>query len=95
MSELEKAKLYIGESSDGHDDLITFLLGEAEKIIKGRTKTPKRYEHLKLEAVLFAWNIRGVEGSKSRSTIGFSESLANSIMSDFIKQRMPAPYVIK
>lgn len=96
MSDLEKVKLLIGiDEDDSNDKLIELLLEQAEGIIKSRTRFSKDYDYLKVEAAVFAFNQRGTEGNKSQSSGGFSTSSYFSIMSDFIRNNMPARYIIR
>lgn len=97
MSELQEVKMWIGiENTDtSQDSLLTALLNRAGEIIKGLSKQPEKYNYLKLEAVIFAYNQRGAEGNKSQSSGGFSTSWYYETMSKFIRSNMPARYVIK
>ena len=94
MSELEKVKLWIGLEDNDDDALIELLLETAEEIIKGRTLVPKDFESLKVEAVVVAYNQRGSEGTKVGSSDGFSTSWYSDTMEQFIKNKMPARYVV-
>lgn len=95
MGELEQVKLLLGLLDDEQDSLITLLLERAGEIITSLTKTPKDYKHLKIDAVVVAYNQRGAEGNKVTSSGGFSQSWAYDTMYSYIRANLPAPYVIK
>ena len=94
MGELEKVKIWLGIIGTEEDGLITLLLEEVESIIGRLSQTPNDYKHLKIEAVIYAYNQRGAEGNKFSGSDGFSQSWYYATMSSFIKNNMPAPYVI-
>ena len=95
MSELDKVKILLGIDGTKDDGLITLLLLEAESIINGLSRISNSYKHLKLEAVVIAYNQRGAEGNKTTGSDGFSQSWYFDTMSSFIKSKMPAQYAIK
>ena len=95
MSELEQVKALIGLVGDDEDELIQLLLTRAEEIINKLSMTPKRHQHLKVDAVIVAYNQRGAEGNKVTSSGGFSQTWSYNTMYDFIRANLPARYVIK
>ena len=95
MGELEQVKALIGLNHDEEDALITLLLNRAEEIINKLSRTPKQYGHLKIDAVVVAYNQRGAEGNEATSSGGFSQTWSYNTMYDFIKAKLPARYVIK
>lgn len=97
MSELEQVKTLIGIeiSNTDEDSLLNLLIERAGKIINELSRTPSTYEHLKVDATVFAYNQRGAEGNKTISSGGFSQSWYYDTMARFIKAHIPAQYVIK
>jgi hypothetical protein len=95
MSELEKVKLLIGLVDDDENSLITLLLELADEILRKLSRTPEDYGHLKIDAVVVAYNQRGAEGNKETRSGGFSQTWSYNTMYDFIKAKLPARYVIK
>lgn len=95
MSELEKVKIWIGLEGNDEDALITLLLEEAESMLQRLSRTPNDYKHLKIEAVIAAFNQRGAEGNKSTGSGGFNQTWYFDTMSSFLKSNMPAQYVIR
>lgn len=95
MSELEEVKLLLGLKNDDDDALISLLLNRAGEIINGLTRTPTRYNYLKIEATVIAYNQRGAEGNKSVNSGGIGQTWVHDVMSKFIRSNMPAQYVIK
>lgn len=97
MDDLEKVKVLIGldiDNEEAFDVFITLQLERAEDIIKNATLTPKKYEHLKVDAVVFAFNQQGYEGQLSGGTMGISANWDSTSMDRYIRERMPAPYTI-
>lgn len=92
MTELEEVKILIGDVAVGNDQLLTVLLDRASKIVNGLTRTPKDYQHIKIEAVIYAFNQRGAEGNKSQSSGGMNTSWYYASMSQYIKENMPAQW---
>lgn len=95
MSELEQVKTIIGIVDESEETLITLLLERAGDIIQLLSKTPKDYKHLKIDAVVFAYNQRGAEGTKAINSGGFSQTWAYDTMYHYIRGNLPARYVIK
>lgn len=95
MGELEQVKAIIGLVDDSEDDLITLLLERAGDIIKLLSVSHKDYKHLKVDAVVVAYNQRGAEGNVSTSSGGFNQTWAYTTMYDYIRNNLPARYVIK
>lgn len=94
VSELEKVKLWIGVEHTDDDSLIEMLLETAKEIIRRNTKFPNDYKTVELEAVVVAYNKRGSEGTRSGSSDGFSASWYSDTMEQFIKDKLPARYVV-
>ena len=94
MSELEKVKLWIGVEHTDDDSLIEMLLETAGEIMARLSRFPKDYESVKISAVVVAYNQRGSEGTRSGSSDGFSASWYSDTMEQYIKDKLPARYVV-
>ena len=94
MSELEKVKLWIGVEHTDDDTLIEMLLETADEIMARLSRFPKDYNTVKIAAVVVAYNQRGSEGTRSGSSDGFSASWYSDTMEQFIKEKLPARYVV-
>ena len=95
MTDLEQVKIIIGDIAEEQDELLAVLLLRAEEIIKRLSRTPKDFDHLKIEAVIVAFNQRGSEGEKSQSSGGFNTTSYYAVMSQFIKENMPAQWAAR
>lgn len=97
MDDLDKVKILIGldiEDEQALDAFITLQLERAENLIRNSTLTPEKYEYLKVDAVVFAFNQQGYEGQLSGGTMGINATWDSTSMDRYIKERMPAQYTI-
>ena len=63
--------------SDGQDELISVLLGDAADAVCdfiGRDSVPERLVSVQVQLAVIAYNKRGAEGESSRSEGGISQS---------------------
>ena len=95
MSDLEKVKILIGVTGNDENALLELLLERAGEMIERMSTSPKDFDYLKVDAVVVAYNQQGAEGNKTTSSGGFSQSWSFDTMASYIKQNLPAQYVIK